>query len=90
MIETSTLQITPGILSLVAEIDEFKEARHALGTLAPERLSALLAIGIFVVVFLAIHPFQDGNSRLNRVLTTLLLLRAGYLVVPYKRIMWRP
>jgi len=55
--------------------------------LAPERLSALLAIGIFVVVFLAIHPFQDGNSRLNRVLTTLLLLRAGYLFVPYKRIM---
>jgi Fic family protein len=87
MIETSTLQITPDILSLVAEIDEFKGAWHALGTLAPERLSALLAIGIFVVVFLAIHPFQDGNSRLNRVLTTLLLLRAGYLFVPYKRIM---
>jgi Fic family protein len=43
----------------------------------------LLAIGIFVVVFLAIHPFQDGNGRLSRVLTTLLLLRAGYAYVPY-------
>jgi Fic family protein len=47
------------------------------------RLHPLIAIGIFVVVFLAIHPFQDGNGRLNRVLTTLLLLRAGYAYVPY-------
>ncbi len=43
----------------------------------------LIAIGIFVVVFLEIHPFQDGNGRLSRVLTTLLLLRAGYAYVPY-------
>jgi Fic family protein len=35
------------------------------------------------VIFLAIHPFQDGNGRLSRVLTTLLLLRAGYAYVPY-------
>jgi len=35
------------------------------------------------VVFLAIHPFQDGNGRLSRVLTTLLLLRAGYAYLPY-------
>ena len=46
-------------------------------------LHPLLAIGTFVVVFLEIHPFQDGNGRLSRVLTTLLLLRAGYLFVPY-------
>ena len=46
-------------------------------------LHPLLAIGIFTVVFLEIHPFQDGNGRLSRVLTTLLLLRAGYLFVPY-------
>lgn len=43
----------------------------------------LLIIGVFVVAFLAIHPFQDGNGRLSRVLTTLLLLRAGYAYVPY-------
>lgn len=43
----------------------------------------LLVIGVFVVRFLAIHPFQDGNGRLSRVLTTLLLLRAGYEYVPY-------
>lgn len=44
---------------------------------------ALLVIGAFVVRFLAVHPFQDGNGRLARVLTTLLLLRAGYSYVPF-------
>lgn len=43
----------------------------------------LLIVATFVVRFLAIHPFQDGNGRLSRALTTLLLLRAGYLYVPY-------
>jgi Fic family protein len=43
----------------------------------------LILIGLFIVVFLAIHPFKDGNGRLSRVLTTLLLLRAGYGYVPY-------
>lgn len=43
----------------------------------------LLVIAVFTVRFLAIHPFQDGNGRLSRILTTLLLLRAGYAYVPY-------
>jgi Fic family protein len=46
-------------------------------------LHPLLLIGSFIVVFLAIHPFQDGNGRLSRVLTTLMLLRAGYGHVPF-------
>lgn len=46
-------------------------------------LHALIVIAIFIVVFLKIHPFQDGNGRLSRILTTLLLLRAGYEYVPY-------
>ncbi|HZL00165.1 MAG TPA: Fic family protein [Caulobacteraceae bacterium] len=46
-------------------------------------LHPLLLVAVFVVVFLEIHPFQDGNGRLSRVLTTLLLLRAGYAYVPY-------
>ena len=46
-------------------------------------LHPLLLIGIFIVTFLAIHPFQDGNGRLSRILTTLLLLQAGYVYVPY-------
>jgi Fic family protein len=52
-------------------------------TLAEGELHPLLVISVFVVVFLAIHPFQDGNGRLSRILTTLLLLRAGYAYVPY-------
>jgi len=43
----------------------------------------LVVIGNFVVEFFAIHPFQDGNGRLSRILTNLLLLRAGYEYVPY-------
>ena len=46
-------------------------------------LHPLLRIAIFVVVFLEIHPFQDGNGRLSRALTTLLLIQAGYAYVPY-------
>jgi Fic family protein len=52
-------------------------------TLQTRSLHPLLVIGIFVVVFLEIHPFQDGNGRLSRVLTALLLLQAGYAYVPY-------
>ena len=51
--------------------------------LGEKRFHPLLAIAVFTVVFLEIHPFQDGNGRLSRVLTTLLLLRAGYAYVPY-------
>jgi Fic family protein len=50
---------------------------------ADRRWHALLTIAIFVVVFLEIHPFQDGNGRLSRILTTLMLLQAGYAYVPY-------
>lgn len=46
-------------------------------------LHPLLLVGIFTVVFLEIHPFQDGNGRLSRILTTLLLLQAGYAYVAY-------
>jgi Fic family protein len=46
-------------------------------------LHPLITAALFIVVFLAIHPFQDGNGRLSRILTTLLLLRAGYEYVPY-------
>ena len=47
------------------------------------RLHPLLIIALFVVVFLEIHPFQDGNGRLSRMLTTLLLLQGGYAYAPY-------
>jgi Fic family protein len=46
-------------------------------------LHPLLIIAIFVLNFLAIHPFEDGNGRLSHILTTLLLLRTGYIYAPY-------
>ena len=46
-------------------------------------LHPLLIVTVFVVVFLEIHPFEDGNGRLSRILTTLLLMQAGYVYVPY-------
>ena len=48
-----------------------------------KKLHSLLVVAIFTVVFLEIHPFQDGNGRLSRILTTLLLLQEGYAYVPY-------
>jgi Fic family protein len=48
-----------------------------------KQLHQLLIIAVFVVVFLEIHPFQDGNGRLSRALTTLLLMQSGYAYVPY-------
>ncbi len=51
--------------------------------LKEKELHPLLILSVFVVHFLAVHPFQDGNGRLSRILTTLLLLKEGYLYVPY-------
>lgn len=48
-----------------------------------KKLHPLLVIALFVVNFLAVHPFQDGNGRLSRILTSLLLLQQGYLYAPY-------
>lgn len=47
------------------------------------QLHPLLIVALFAVVFLEIHPFQEGNGRLSRILTTLMLLQAGYSYVSY-------
>ncbi len=51
--------------------------------LGNKKLHPLLVTALFIVEFLAIHPFQDGNGRLSRILTTLLLIKSGYAYVPY-------
>lgn len=51
--------------------------------LAEKKYHSLLVIANFLVEFLKIHPFQDGNGRISRVLTNLLLLQNGYLYMPY-------
>ena len=73
--QTATPFDTPRLMAeLVTWVNQEREAAH---------LHPLLIIALCVVVFLEIHPFQDGNGRLSRVLTTLLLLQAGYAYVPY-------
>ena len=46
-------------------------------------LDPLLLIPIFILDFLCIHPFNDGNGRMSRLLTLLLLYRSGYVVGKY-------
>lgn len=48
-----------------------------------EEADPLLIIPMFVLDFLCIHPFRDGNGRMSRLLTLLLLYRAGYIVGKY-------
>lgn len=52
-------------------------------TLDTQELDPLILIPIFIHDFLCIHPFNDGNGRMSRLLTTLLLYRAGYVVGKY-------
>lgn len=73
--ETATPFDTPTLMREI--VDWYKRSTYE------EIQHPLILIGIFIVVFLAIHPFKDGNGRLSRILTTLLLLRAGYNYVPY-------
>lgn len=73
--ETATPFDTPRLMT--EAVDWVRES------LETRKLHPLLVTAIFIVVFLEIHPFQDGNGRLSRILTTLLLLRAGYAYVPY-------
>ena len=51
--------------------------------LAENKYHPLLTISNFLIEFLKIHPFTDGNGRLSRILANLLLLQAGYLYMPY-------
>ncbi|MBX9870158.1 MAG: Fic family protein [Burkholderiaceae bacterium] len=73
--ETATPFDTP---RLMTELFSWIESERTI-----KRLHPLLIIALSVVIFLEIHPFEDGNGRLSRVLTTLLLLQAGYAYVPY-------
>jgi Fic family protein len=73
--ETASPFDTPRIMSdLVSSTSRAQTNRE---------LHPILVIGAFIVHFLAVHPFQDGNGRLSRVLTTLLLMQAGYHYAPY-------
>ncbi len=73
--ETATPFDTPRLMTELVDWYNREQREH--------NIHPLLAIAIFIVVFLEIHPFKDGNGRLSRVLTMLLMLRANYAYVPY-------
>lgn len=75
LFDTTPAFLTPKEMS---ELVEWTRKALADATFHP-----LLVIGHFVVAFLHIHPFEDGNGRLSRLLTNLLLLKSGYAFVPY-------
>lgn len=62
-------------------VDKLCEALK--GTLEEKNIEPLLLIPMFVLDFLCIHPFRDGNGRMSRLLTLLLLYQAGYIVGRY-------
>jgi Fic family protein len=66
---------TPGALDSLCE-----EYNRVIGNM---ELDPLIAIPIFIHDFLCIHPFNDGNGRMSRLLTTLLLYRSGFYVGKY-------
>ena len=57
--------------------------RAYLQAVQDPEMDPLLLMAIFVLDFLCVHPFNDGNGRMSRLLTLLLLYRAGYIVGKY-------
>ena len=66
---------TPAALDVICE-----EYNRVIGNM---ELEPLIAIPVFIHDFLCIHPFNDGNGRMSRLLTTLLLYRSGFYVGKY-------
>ena len=74
LFDTTPAYLTPGQMQDLVEWTQ--------KALREDKFHPLLVIGNFLVEFLKIHPFTDGNGRLSRVFTNLLLLQAGYLIRP--------
>ncbi len=73
--DTTPVYLTP------IEMQELVE--WTIKAIKDKKYHSLLIIANFVVEFLKIHPFRDGNGRISRILTNLLMLQAGYLYIPY-------
>lgn len=73
--ETATPFDTPRLMSELV--------KWTNDTLEDNFFHPIITIGIFIVHFLSIHPFTDGNGRLSRALTNFLLLKSGYSYMPY-------
>ena len=66
---------TPAAVEAICE-----SYNHVIDT---KEVDALILIPVFIHDFLCIHPFNDGNGRMSRLLTTLLLYRCGYVIGKY-------
>jgi len=75
LFDTTPAYLTPNAMRDLMEWTE--------GSLKSQVHHPLLIIANYIVQFLQIHPFQDGNGRLSRILTNLLMLQAGYTYTPY-------
>ena len=75
LFDTTSAYLTP------KEMQELVEWTQK--SLKDKKIHPLLIVGNFLVEFLNIHPFEDGNGRLSRILTNLLLLKEGYEYMPY-------
>lgn len=75
LFDTTPAWLTP------KEMQELVEWTHEAIVL--KEIHPILITAHFLVEFLNIHPFQDGNGRLSRVLTNVMMLRAGYVYMPY-------
>lgn len=71
---------TPAYLTPKKMLETVEWTQDALES---KKSHPLIIVGNFLVEYLIIHPFKDGNGRLSRILTNLLLLKAGYLYMPY-------
>jgi len=75
LFDTTKAYLTPKEMQELAE--------WTIAALEKQSYEPLIVIGNFLIEFLNIHPFKDGNGRLSRILTNLLLLKSGYLFIPY-------
>ena len=73
--DTTPVYLTP------IEMQELVE--WTIKAIKDKKYHPLLIVSNFVVEFLKIHSFRDGNGRISRILTNLLMLQAGYLYIPY-------
>lgn len=78
---TETLFIPPAPYETPEALDSIcREYNRVIGNM---ELEPLIAIPVFIHDFLCIHPFNDGNGRMSRLLTTLLLYQNGFYVGKY-------
>lgn len=79
--EQRTILATTEPALVATEMQELVEWTNE--TLEQKTIHQLIVIGSFIYDFLSIHPFQDGNGRLSRLLTTLCLLQNDYSFIKY-------